>query len=220
MKKLLLLCWSMVRVGLIWKTFRSPGRSSRLHHTVLSRGFVWWAPSQENLFCSPKDQFLSLQVSALTSHCPVIISVEGHQMTVVATDGQEVEPEVACFHPFLTHFLSVFWGGDLLDNCQRGALRLSDFHRRKRGKILPDDFCRSWRFMDGLLWSCHPRLHPIWRCPCRPGGRARLCRWDYCFFNWPCTFCTILHILLILLHTFEHFSQPCAIIKILHILHL
>jgi len=33
-------------------------------------------------------------VSALTSHCPVIISVEGHQMTVVASDGQEVEPEV------------------------------------------------------------------------------------------------------------------------------
>ena len=60
-------------------------------------------------FFSPKDQFLSLQVSALTSHCPVIISVEGHQMTVVASDGQEVEPEVVCFHPFLTHiFIRLF----------------------------------------------------------------------------------------------------------------
>ena len=57
---------------------------------------------------SPKDQFLSLQVSALTSHCPVIISVEGHQMTVVASDGQEVEPEVVCFHPFLTNFFYPF----------------------------------------------------------------------------------------------------------------
>ena len=51
-------------------------------------------PQKKNLFFSPKDQFLLLQVSALTSHCPVIISVEGHQMTVVASDGQEVEPEV------------------------------------------------------------------------------------------------------------------------------
>ena len=50
-------------------------------------------------------------------------------MTVVASDGQEVEPEVACFHPFCTHFLIRFFlGGDLLDYCQRGALRLSDFH--------------------------------------------------------------------------------------------
>ena len=50
-------------------------------------------------------------------------------MTVVASDGQEVEPEVVCFHPFLTHFFILFFlGGDLLDNCQWGALRLSDFH--------------------------------------------------------------------------------------------
>ena len=109
MKKLLLFCWSMVRVGLIWKTFRSPGRSSRLHQSVLSRGFVWCAPSKENLFFSPEDEFLSLQVSALTSHCPVIISVEGHQMTVVASDGQEVEPEVVylfspVFNPFFYPF--------------------------------------------------------------------------------------------------------------------
>ena len=33
-------------------------------------------------------------VGALTSHCPVIVSVEGHQLTVVASDGQEVEPEL------------------------------------------------------------------------------------------------------------------------------
>ena len=33
-------------------------------------------------------------VGALTSHCPVIISVEGHQLVVVASDGQQVEPEV------------------------------------------------------------------------------------------------------------------------------
>jgi len=33
-------------------------------------------------------------VGALTSHCPVILSVEGHQMTVVASDGQEIEPEL------------------------------------------------------------------------------------------------------------------------------
>ena len=60
-------------------------------------------------FFSPKDQFLSLQVSALTSHCPVIISVEGHKMTVVASDGQEVGPEVVCFHPFLNHFFIRFF---------------------------------------------------------------------------------------------------------------
>jgi len=33
-------------------------------------------------------------VGALTSHCPVVISVEGHQLVVVASDGQQVEPEV------------------------------------------------------------------------------------------------------------------------------
>ena len=44
-------------------------------------------------------------------------------MTVVASDGQEVEPEVACSHSFLNHFfIRFFLGGDLLDYCQRGAL--------------------------------------------------------------------------------------------------
>jgi FtsP/CotA-like multicopper oxidase with cupredoxin domain len=32
-------------------------------------------------------------VSAVSSYCPVILSVEGHLLTVVASDGQEVEPE-------------------------------------------------------------------------------------------------------------------------------
>jgi len=33
-------------------------------------------------------------ISAVTGHCPVILTVDQHELTVIASDGQQVEPEV------------------------------------------------------------------------------------------------------------------------------
>ena len=33
-------------------------------------------------------------VSAVTSHCPITLTVPGLNITVVASDGQEIKPEV------------------------------------------------------------------------------------------------------------------------------